>query len=100
VTIQQLELFFDDLHQKKDKIIPEMSNIKFFFFFRMPKLEEICSLDGHQDRAWCVSWNPSGTLLASSGGDKVIRIWGKEGDNWVCKTVLSDVHISLRTEYW
>jgi WD40 repeat protein len=51
-----------------------MSNIKILIFFRMPKLEEICSLDGHQDRAWCVSWNPSGTLLASSGGDKVIRI--------------------------
>ncbi|XP_063422666.1 probable cytosolic iron-sulfur protein assembly protein CIAO1 homolog [Mytilus trossulus] len=58
----------------------------------MAQLKEVCSFDGHSDRAWCVAWNPSGTLLASSGGDKVIRIWGKEGDNWVCKSILSEGH--------
>lgn len=49
----------------------------------MAKIQELMKLSGHQDRVWCVAWNPTGTLLASSGGDKTIRIWGKEGDKWV-----------------
>lgn len=49
----------------------------------MAKIQELVNLSGHQDRVWCVAWNPTGTLLASCGGDKTIRIWGKEGDKWV-----------------
>ncbi|KAK3106669.1 hypothetical protein FSP39_024852 [Pinctada imbricata] len=58
----------------------------------MAKLECVTTLEGHVDRAWCVAWNPSGTLLASCGGDKTIKIWGQEGENWVCKTVLTEGH--------
>jgi len=58
----------------------------------MASLANICTLEGHDDQVWCVAWNPTGTLLASSGGDKTIRIWGKEGDNWVSKSVLTEGH--------
>ena len=42
-------------------------------------LEQVCVLKGHLDRVWNVAWSPNGSLLASCGGDKVVRIWGKEG---------------------
>ena len=46
----------------------------------MQNLKQIQSFKGHKDKAWNVSWNPTGTALASCGGDKVINIWIKEGN--------------------
>ncbi|CAN8007036.1 unnamed protein product [Ixodes hexagonus] len=56
------------------------------------KLSKLSDLEGHEDRVWNVAWNPSGTLLASCGGDKTIRLWGLEGGQWACKSVLLDGH--------
>ncbi|MBN3280457.1 CIAO1 protein, partial [Polyodon spathula] len=56
-------------------------------------LKLVSKFTAHPDsRCWFVAWNPNGTLLASSGGDRSIRIWGREGDSWVCKLVLEEGH--------
>ena len=64
----------------------------FFQHNRMGTLINLEVLEGHDDQVWCVSWNPAGTLLASCGGDKTVRVWGQEGEKWVCKSVLTEGH--------
>ncbi len=59
-------------------------------------------LEGHSDRVWCVSWSRDGELLASSSGDKQIRIWGKNNEgNFECKSILDGGHTrTIRSLDW
>lgn len=58
----------------------------------MAKLELVQNLIGHKGIVWNVSWHPLGNMFSSCGEDKIIKLWSKEGDKWVTKTVLVDGH--------
>ncbi|KAF8317177.1 WD40 repeat-like protein [Clavulina sp. PMI_390] len=38
-------------------------------------LKSVAKLEGHQDRAWNVAWNPTQPLLASCSSDKSVRLY-------------------------
>lgn len=64
------------------------------------KLEELQSLEGHDDRVWSVSWSPSGELLASTSGDKTVRIWARDSQGkWYCKVRQSADRITPRPSF-
>lgn len=65
-------------------------------------LQESQTLYGHTDRVWTLAWNPAGTILASSGADKTIRLWiEKEPGRWESASILADTHSkSIRRLCW
>lgn len=77
------------------------------------------SLTGHDERVWSVAWSPNGNYLASTSGDKSIRVWARgntdsssntesssssssEADTkWVCVAKLEGVHTrTVRRVAW
>lgn len=42
----------------------------------------VAQFDNHNSQVWRVSWNITGTVLASSGDDGCVRLW--KGKNSVC----------------
>ncbi|KAL8154447.1 hypothetical protein V2J09_012207 [Rumex salicifolius] len=70
------------------------------------KFREIQQLHGHTDRVWGLAWNPATSgrpaLLASSSGDKTVRIWEQSlSGSFECKAVLDETHTrTVRSCAW
>jgi WD40 repeat protein len=69
--------------------------------FRTYNMELVSTLSGHVGRAWNVKWHPTGSMLASCGEDKSIRLWAGKDKDWSAKAVLEDGHEkSIREVSW
>lgn len=65
----------------------------------MQKVSLVASLAGHEDRVWCVAVSPDGSLIASCGGDKTIRIYSLRTHG--CISVLEGSHSrTIRCVTW
>lgn len=67
----------------------------------MGKLELQQVLAGHRGRVWGAAWHTKNESLATCGEDKTIRIWAKDGQRWVTKSILADSHSrTIRDVAW
>jgi WD40 repeat protein len=73
----------------------------------MPKLQEVGSLRGHEDRVWAADWHPQGDCIASCGGDRTVRVWKRfesvgdvEGAWVLVATLTGDHQRTIRSVAW
>ena len=71
-----------DPHQRDTLIVWKING------FEPAVLSQI--LRGHTMPVNSVAFSHDGTVLASGASDQTIRIWKKEGDEWICKQVLGE----------
>lgn len=56
------------------------------------EIKTVAQFDDHLSQVWRVSWNITGTILASSGDDGTVRMWKSNYlDNWKPLGVLNDI---------
>ncbi|RMC15602.1 hypothetical protein DUI87_07804 [Hirundo rustica rustica] len=56
----------------------------------------VAQFDNHNSQVWRVSWNITGTVLASSGDDGCVRLWkANYMDNWKCTGILKGISFPL-----
>lgn len=53
------------------------------------EIRNVAQFSDHQSQVWRLSWNITGTILASSGDDGFVRLWkGNYLDHWKCIATL------------
>ncbi len=56
----------------------------------------INSLKGHKGSIWQLCYSPYGTLIASCGNDKTVKIWQNKFNQWELVQVLSNHSRTVR----
>lgn len=86
-TTQHLQLQQDSLHNQTSIVIAASSAPQ------APRydIKTVAQFDDHLSQVWRVSWNITGTILASSGDDGTVRMWKSNYlDSWKPLGVLND----------
>nr|CAG8470630.1 3153_t:CDS:10 [Entrophospora candida] len=64
-----------DLVWKNDMIFASCSYDKSIYIYDITKENPIEQYLGHEDKIFCLAWDPSKKYLASGSADKTVRIW-------------------------
>lgn len=63
------------------------------------EVRQVAQFSDHNSTVWRVSWNVTGTILASSGDDGYIRLWKANYlDVWKCISVMKSDATSVHTD--
>jgi len=85
------------------------ANVANFSSYSKFEIRQIASFNEHNSQVWRVSWNVTGTILASSGDDGCVRLWKAnymdtwksigmlKGDAPIASTTLSGLSTSSQT---